>query len=82
MKTKDFFKFRFFDELNVGDVFKFSPIIDNDDLPSVFYTVFYKDNLTTKINSTYGKKLMRFDFQNQELKNREVMVFPERNRNL
>lgn len=81
MRTNDFFKFRFFNELNVGDVFKFSPIIDNDDLPSRFYTVYYKDELITKINSSYGKKIISRAFQNQESENREVMVFPERNRN-
>ena len=73
--NKNFFKFSYFDELKTGDVFKFSPIIDND-IPSKFYTVYAKDESTTKINSTYGKTILRLEYMNDL--NKEVMIFPNR----
>lgn len=75
--SKDFFNFGFFDELQVGDVFKFSPIIDND-IPSKFYTVYHKDENTTKFNATYCKELNRMEFANDTP--REIMIFPNRKR--
>ena len=41
---KDFFNFKWFDELQVGDVFKFCPITDSD-IPSKFFTAFAKDEV-------------------------------------
>lgn len=79
MENKHSFTFDFFENLSIGDVFKFSPIIDND-YPSKFYTVFYKDELITKINSTYGKRILRFEFSNTM--QREVMIFPKRKRSI
>lgn len=73
------FSFDFFENLSIGDVFKFCPIIDND-YPSKFYTVFYKDELITKVNSTYGKRILRFEFSNEM--EREVMIFPLRKRKI
>lgn len=72
---KNYFEFKSFDELQTGDVFKFSPILDND-IPSKFYTVYHKNETHTKINSTYGKLLNRFEYENNI--NREVMIFPNR----
>lgn len=73
--NKDYFQFKWFDELQIGDVFKFSPIIDSD-IPSKFYTVYQKDKGTTKFNSTYHKDLNRMEFANDTP--REVMIFPNR----
>jgi hypothetical protein len=75
--SKDFFQFKWFDELQVGDVFKFCPIIDSD-IPSIFFTAFAKDEVNTKINATYGKELHRMDFANNT--SREIMIFPNRKR--
>lgn len=75
--SKDYFNFRFFDELQVGDVFKFSPLIDND-IASKFYTVYHKDENTTKFNDTYGKELNRMELVNNS--RREIMIFPNRKR--
>jgi hypothetical protein len=75
--SKDFFQFRWFDDLKTGDVFKFCPIIDSD-IPSKFFTVFAKDELNTKFNSTYGKELNTTEFANDTP--REVMIFPNRKR--
>ena len=72
---KNFFKFSFFDDLKLNDVFKFSPNIDKD-IPSKFYTVYYKDETTTKFNATYGKELNRMEFANDTP--REIMIFPNR----
>lgn len=73
--NKNFFTFKLFEELVVGDVFKFSPTLDND-IPKKFYTVYFKDNVTTKINATYGKDLNKMEIPNSVT--REVMVFPGR----
>lgn len=73
--SKDFFQFKYFDELQVGDVFKFCTVIDSD-VPSRFFTVFAKDGTSTKINSTYGKELHKMEFPNDAP--REIMVFPNR----
>ena len=75
MKHKDYFQFKWFDELQVGDVFKFSLIIDND-IPTKFYTVYQKDENKTRFNATYGKELNRMEFANDL--HREVMIFPYR----
>ncbi len=75
MKHKDYFQFKWFDELQVGDVFKFSPIIDND-IPTKFYTVYQKDENKTRFNATYGKELNRMEFANDL--DREIMIFPYR----
>ena len=75
---KNTFKFKWFDELQVGDVFKFCPILD-DDIPSKFFTVFAKDDVNTKFNATYGKDLHTMEFANGI--NREIMIFPNRKRN-
>ena len=72
---KNYFMFDFFDSLNIGDVFKFSPFIDND-IPSRFYTVYSKDESTTKINATYGKNLYKQEYVNSLP--REIMIFPNR----
>ncbi len=72
---KNFFNFKFFDELQVGDVFKFSPVIDSD-IPRRFYTVYEKNEYTTKFNTTYGKCLYQNEFDNNIHK--EVMIFPNR----
>jgi hypothetical protein len=72
---KDYFKFASFEDLQVGDVFKFSPIIDND-IPSKYYTAFVKDELNTTFNSTYGKELNTSKFPNNTP--REIMIFPNR----
>jgi len=77
MRKKNYFNFRFFDELQVGDVFKFSPILD-DDIPSKFYTVYQKNEIITRFNSTYGKNLSRMEFPNDTP--REIMIFPNRKR--
>ena len=72
---KNFFKFSFFDDLKLNDVFKFSPNIDKD-IPSKFFTVYQKNEKTTKFNAKYGK-----DLSNMELPNdapREIMIFPNR----
>jgi hypothetical protein len=73
--TKNYFKFSFFEELKEGDVFKFSPVMDND-IPSKFYTVYKKTDTITKINATYGKVLNRMEFNNNLP--REVMIFVNR----
>ena len=72
---KDFFQFKWFDELQVGDVFKFCPIIEPD-LPSKFYTAFKKDEVKTTINSTYGKELHTIELANDTP--RVIMIFPNR----
>ena len=59
--NKDFFQFRWFEELQVGDVFKFCPVIDSD-IPSKFFTAFAKDGVNTKFNATYGKELHTMEF--------------------
>lgn len=76
-KNKNYFIFRYFDDLKVGDVFKFSPLLD-DDIPSCFFTVYNIAGETVSINSTYGKKIVRFDYPTNL--NREVMIFPDRKR--
>jgi hypothetical protein len=73
--NRNYFQFKLFEELRVGEVFKFSPIIDLD-LPDVFYTVFAKNELNTLFNSTYGKQLNTMIFSNNSP--REVMVYPYR----
>lgn len=73
------FQFKWFDELQVGDVFKFCPIIDSDIPTRKFYTVYYKDELITKINSTYGKELHTIELANNT--HREIMVYPNRSIN-
>ena len=73
--SKHFFKFAWFDELIIGDVFKFSPM-NKDDEPSRFYTVYFKDESITKINSSYGNQLIRREFKNEL--SREVLLFPNR----
>lgn len=75
--SKNYFNFSFFDELQVGDVFKFCPIIDND-IPNKFYTVYQKDETITKFNATYGRELNKMEFANNT--SREVMIFPNRKR--
>ena len=75
--SKDFFQFKSFDELQVGDVFKFCPLIDSD-VPSKFFTAFAKNEISTKFNSTYGKELHTMEFSNNTP--REVMIFPNRKR--
>jgi|VirMetMinimDraft_7_1064189.scaffolds.fasta_scaffold505067_2 hypothetical protein len=77
-KQKNYFTFKFFNELEKGDVFKFEKILDND-IHSIFFTVYFKDDITTKINSTYGKKILRFEYPNNKQSN--VIVFPYRKRN-
>lgn len=72
---KNHFTFTYFSELKVGDTFKFSKVIE-DDIPFLFYTVYYKDKKITKINSTYGKTLLKFEFS--DLFQREVMLYHNR----
>jgi hypothetical protein len=72
---KNFFTFKWFDDLKVGDTFKFCPTIDSD-IPSKFFTVYYKDEFITKFNSTYGKELNKMEFLNDTHK--EIMLFPNR----
>ena len=74
--NKNYFVFGYFDQLQVGDVFKFSQILD-DDMPNSFFTVYYKDDEFTKINSTYGK-LDRKVIPSNSI--REVMIFESRKR--
>lgn len=74
---KNAFVFSSFDKLQVGDVFKFSPIID-EDIPSRFYTVYKKNEVLTFFNSTYGKKIYSNELKNSL--NSEVMIFEERSR--
>ena len=73
--SKDFFQFKWFDELQVGDVFKLCPIIDSD-IPSKFFTAFKKDEVNTKFNATYGKELHTMEFANNTPI--EIMIFPNR----
>ena len=73
----NYFIFSYFHELKVGDVFKFSPVIDGSST-SKFYSVYQKDDSVTKINATYGKSLDRMEFANDTLM--EVMIFPNRQR--
>ena len=73
--SKDYFIFGLFSDLQVGDVFKFSPIIDSD-IPNRFFTAYQKDADITKINTTYGKELNRMEFPNDTQK--EVMIYPNR----
>lgn len=75
MENKMHFIFTYFSQLKKGDTFKFSKIID-DDIPSNLYTVYYKDDKITKINSTYGKNLLKFEFS--DIYQREVMLYPNR----
>lgn len=75
--SKDFFQFKWFDELQVGDVFKFCPIIDSD-IPKKFFTAFAKDGVNTKFNATYGKELHTMEVLNNTPK--EIMLFPNRKR--
>jgi hypothetical protein len=75
--SNSYFQFKWFDELQKGDVFKFSPILDND-IPSKYYTVSEKDNITTKIGATYGHALDRREYRNDL--HREVMIFPNKKR--
>lgn len=77
--NKDFFFFGHFNELKVGDVFKFPQNLYND-IPSKFYTVYQKDENTTKINATYGKLLNRLELENDTPI--EVMIFQNRKINL
>lgn len=74
----NFFIFKFFNELQIGDVFKFSPIIDND-IPNKFYTVYQKNETTTKFNATYGKELNQKELLNDT--KREVMIYTNRKKN-
>lgn len=74
---KNQFTFNSFYELKQGDVFKFEKIFDSD-MHSVFFTVYYKDENTTKINSTYGKKIVRFEYPNSLP--RGIMIFKNRSR--
>lgn len=66
--TKNYFQFRFTDDLSTGDVFK----ISND---SPFYTVLKIDSEKITIQKTFGKLInMSLPIDNT----REVMIFPER----
>lgn len=78
MENKKYFKFCLFSELNVGDVFKFSKEIDCS-IKDVFYSVYLKSNNITKINSTYGKTIIRHAISSDS--EREVMIYPNRKRN-
>ena len=73
----NYFEFGFLEDLQIGDVFKFSPTIDSE-IPSKFYSVYAKESGTIKINSTYGKSIDRKEFPITHYK--EVMIFPERKR--
>ena len=84
-KSKYQCEFMFFNELQIGDVFKFSPVDAGlytnvaalFDMPNIFFTVYQKDENNTKINSTYGK-LHKMELANDtEIK---VMVFPNKKR--
>jgi hypothetical protein len=75
--NKDFFQFKWFNELQVGDVFKFCPVIDSE-IPNKFFTAFFKDDKNTKFNATYGKELNTTEFSNETKK--EIMIFPNRKR--
>lgn len=72
---KNFYIFKYFEDLNVGDVFKFSFVID-DNMHNKFYTVYEKNEINTKFNSTYGKELNRMELSNNYI--REIMIFPYR----
>jgi hypothetical protein len=74
---KNQFTFNSFCELKQGDVFKFEKIFDSD-MHSVFFTVYHKDENITKINSTYGKKILRFEYPNSLP--RGIMIFENRKR--
>jgi hypothetical protein len=76
---KNFFKFRFFDELEIGDVFKFCPAIDSKINISTFFTVLNKTETTTTIQTTFGKVTAR-QINNNTIT--EIMVFPDRKRNI
>lgn len=77
--SKDFFQFRWFEELSIGDVFKFCPTIIDSDIPSkLFFTVYSKDEVNTKFNATYGRELHKMELANNTP--REIMVFPNRKR--
>jgi hypothetical protein len=73
MKDKHFFKFAWFEELQIGEVFKFSP-------DSVFYSVIKKNEVTTTFQTLYGK-LINQTFRNDVCYNKEVLIFPDRQRN-
>jgi hypothetical protein len=73
--SKYYFQFKWFSDLQVGDVFKFCTIIDND-IPSIFYTAYAKDDINTKFSATYGRNLHRKNFANDTP--REIMIFPNR----
>ena len=74
-QKKNMFKFAYFEDLKQGDVFKFSPIIDSE-IPSIFFTAYYKDENTTKFDSTYGKIIYRNEFKNDI--DKEIMIFINR----
>lgn len=71
---KDKCEFQQFCDLNVGDVFKFSPIESNE-IPSRFFAAFEKDTKATRVRAIYGP-----DYTMELANNvsREVMVFPAR----
>jgi len=71
MKNKMYFKFNWFDDLQIGDVFKFSP-------ESAFYTVIMKDESNTTFQKTFGKLYTQV-FPN-DISNKEVMIYPDRKR--
>lgn len=74
---KNCFIFRFFNELQIGDVFKFSSVYDSD-IPNKFYTVISKDELNTKIQNTYGNVIQTIKINRNSIK--ETMVYPYRKR--
>ena len=75
--NKLFYEFAYFDELQIGDVFKFSPILDSE-IPSTFFTVYAKDEKSTKASSTYGKKINWIELSNNI--GREVLIYPGKKR--
>ena len=75
----DFFQFRWFNELQIGDVFKFCRVIDSE-FPNIFFTVINKNEYKTKINSTYGKELHVMELPNKT--HNEVMIFPNKKRQI
>lgn len=72
--NKNYFQFRFTDELTKGDVFKFT---DSND---TFYTVIKVDVEAIHVQRTYGKLIGNITILNDN--KREVMVFPDRKRNI
>lgn len=82
MKNKNYFKFSEFSELETGDVFKFSNVGNNGE-HSVFYTVIKKERLKISISVTYGKMgLGSIEIFIGQRKNTEVLIYPDRKREI